>query len=246
MADFALWATACETALWPPGTFWGAYCGNRDSAVDAVLDADPVAAAIRTLMVTRSEWTGTASELLGALGDLAGERLTKSRAWPDSPRALGGRVRRAATFLRTIGIETEFSREGRVRTRAIRFTTTTAPTPERGPTRPSASSASSEPDVGPAHADVADGTNRRTVPGGADGVDAHRPTQSGWHGKPSPPRPQRVRAAPQTAAGSDEAGASHEDFEERAAILEFEAGLSRAEAEYRARALLRARSSAQN
>src|SRR6266436_5358975 len=24
MADFALWATACETALWPTGTFWAA------------------------------------------------------------------------------------------------------------------------------------------------------------------------------------------------------------------------------
>ncbi len=32
MADFALWATACETALWPAGTFWSAYCGNRDEA----------------------------------------------------------------------------------------------------------------------------------------------------------------------------------------------------------------------
>jgi hypothetical protein len=30
MADFALWATACETALWPSGTFWSAYCGNRE------------------------------------------------------------------------------------------------------------------------------------------------------------------------------------------------------------------------
>jgi hypothetical protein len=28
MADFALWATACETALWPAGTFWSAYCSN--------------------------------------------------------------------------------------------------------------------------------------------------------------------------------------------------------------------------
>src|SRR5262245_26216827 len=27
MADFALWATACET--WPAGTFWTAFCGNR-------------------------------------------------------------------------------------------------------------------------------------------------------------------------------------------------------------------------
>ena len=44
MADFALWATACETALWPAGTFWSAYCGNRDEAVEGVIDADPIAA----------------------------------------------------------------------------------------------------------------------------------------------------------------------------------------------------------
>jgi hypothetical protein len=30
MADFAVWATACESGLWPAGTFWEAYCGNRD------------------------------------------------------------------------------------------------------------------------------------------------------------------------------------------------------------------------
>jgi hypothetical protein len=28
MADFALWATACETALWPAGTFMAAYSGS--------------------------------------------------------------------------------------------------------------------------------------------------------------------------------------------------------------------------
>ena len=50
MADFALWATACETALWPAGTFWSAYCGNRDEAVEGVIDADPVAAAVRAVM----------------------------------------------------------------------------------------------------------------------------------------------------------------------------------------------------
>jgi len=46
MADFALWATG-ETALWPAGTFWSAYCGNRDEAVEGVIDADPVAAGAR-------------------------------------------------------------------------------------------------------------------------------------------------------------------------------------------------------
>ena len=101
MADFALWATACETALWPAGTFWSAYSGNRDEAVEGVIDADPVAAAVRAVMVTRTVWTGTASDLLGALASEAGERVAKSKTWPDSPRVLSGRLRRAATFLRT-------------------------------------------------------------------------------------------------------------------------------------------------
>jgi hypothetical protein len=104
MADFALWATACETALWPAGTFWSAYCGNRYEAVEGVIDADPIAAAVRAVMAARTEWTGTASDLLGALAEVAGERVAKSKTWPDSPRALAGRLRRAAAFLRKIGI----------------------------------------------------------------------------------------------------------------------------------------------
>src|SRR4051812_43742869 len=62
------------------------------------------------------------------------------------PRALAGRLRRAATFLRSIGIEIGFKREGRARTRVIHITT--APSllaPERGGERPSAPSASSAP-----------------------------------------------------------------------------------------------------
>jgi hypothetical protein len=141
MADFALWATACETAMWPAGTFYAAYCGNRDDAVDAVIEADPVATAVRALMTERTEWTGTASELLGALGEMAGERVAKAKTWPDSPRALAGRLRRAATFLRKIGIEMGFEREGRARTRVIRITTSsTDPAPEPGGVQPSAPS----------------------------------------------------------------------------------------------------------
>jgi hypothetical protein len=141
MADFALWATACETALWPSGTFWSAYCGNRDEAVDGVIDADPIAAAVRALMLARTEWTGTASELLGALAEMAGERVAKSKTWPDSPRALAGRLRRAATFLRKVSIDIGFEREGRARTRIIRITTGPSSAPETEGVRPSASSA---------------------------------------------------------------------------------------------------------
>jgi hypothetical protein len=58
MADFALWATACETAMWSAGTFWSAYSGNRDEAIEGVIEADPIAAAVRALMAERTEWTG--------------------------------------------------------------------------------------------------------------------------------------------------------------------------------------------
>src|SRR6516165_2296948 len=34
MADFAVWATACETALWPRGAFARAYTANRKAAIE--------------------------------------------------------------------------------------------------------------------------------------------------------------------------------------------------------------------
>jgi hypothetical protein len=131
MADFARWSTACETAIWSAGTFWAAYCGNRDEAVVGVIEADPVASTVRAFMATRTEWTGTASELLGALAELVREMQRKNKSWPDTPRALAGRLRRAATFVRKIGIEVAFDREGRARTRTICLTSA----PESGGAR---------------------------------------------------------------------------------------------------------------
>ena len=49
--DFALWATACESALWPARTFTRALV-----AVDDAIDADPGAACVRELMPERSSW----------------------------------------------------------------------------------------------------------------------------------------------------------------------------------------------
>jgi hypothetical protein len=127
MADFALWAAACETAMWPAGTFWSAYCGNRDEAVEGVIDADPVAVAVRTMMAARTVRTEKASDLLGALAESVSERVAKSKSWPDTPRALAGRLRRAAPFLRKIGIEISFEREGHARTRLIRIEVVSPP-----------------------------------------------------------------------------------------------------------------------
>ena len=122
LADFARWATACETAFWPEGTFGAAYTGNRNEAVDTVIDADPVGSAICALMTARTDWAGTASDLLNALEDEISEKVRKMKTWPSSPRALSGRVRRAAASLRTIGIDVAFDRAGHARTRTIRLT----------------------------------------------------------------------------------------------------------------------------
>jgi hypothetical protein len=113
MADFALWATACETALWPAGSFARAYAANRMAAIEGLIEADPVATCVRELMAERSTWTGRAADLLRAGGAVGNEAWTKSAGWPKTPRALAGRLRRAQMFLRTLGIEITFSREHR-------------------------------------------------------------------------------------------------------------------------------------
>src|SRR5262245_26765253 len=125
MADFALWATACETAFWPPGTFLRVYDANRRSAVEDVIEADPVAAFVREIMAVRSTWAGRSSDLLAA-HIAAGEDVPERAAgWPRNPRALAGRLRRCQTFLRTVGIDIAFSREGRMGSRMIRMTSLT-------------------------------------------------------------------------------------------------------------------------
>ena len=47
-----------------------------------------------------------------------------STSWPRNPRVLAGRLRRAQTFLRVLGIDVAFSREGRAGSRVIRIRTT--------------------------------------------------------------------------------------------------------------------------
>jgi hypothetical protein len=122
MADFALWATACETALWPPGTFGRAYEANRRAAIESIIDADPVAACVREIMAARSSWTGSAADLLHAGAGRSSEGSSRdTTGWPKNPRALAGRLRRAQTFLRVLGIDITFSREGRAGNRIIRM-----------------------------------------------------------------------------------------------------------------------------
>jgi hypothetical protein len=121
MADFALWATACETTLWPAGTFARAYEANRRAAIECIIETDPIATCVRALMVGRTTWIGSAADLLRFSAESAHD--VAGTAWAKNPRALAGRLRRAQTFLRTLGIEITFSREGRLGTRMIRVST---------------------------------------------------------------------------------------------------------------------------
>jgi hypothetical protein len=115
MADFAVWATACEGSLWEPGTFGSAYGASRAEMDETVIEADAVATAVRSLMAACATWTGIARKLLPTLAEIAGEAAT-AKTWPTNPRALSGRLRRAAPNLRRVGITIVFgSRQAKER-----------------------------------------------------------------------------------------------------------------------------------
>ena len=171
MADFAHWAISCEPALWKEGDFLRAYNANIMAAVESVLEASPVAVAVRELMANlakalEKKWSGTASDLLALLTDLVTERIAKSDDWPHNGRALSGRLRRAASFLRRVGIDVVFRQEGHAKTRLITITASTPPASEDVKVGKFAS-APSAPSASGANADGADG---------ADGADAKKRT----------------------------------------------------------------------
>ena len=121
MADFARWAVACESAApWQPGTFLSAYLENRAGAHEQVIEASRVATALRAWAEERTDWTGTASELLTELDNAADERTRSARSWPKSASTLGVVLRRVAPNLREVGVDISFGTSKRPRTITIR------------------------------------------------------------------------------------------------------------------------------
>jgi len=90
LVDFALWAVACGV-----DRFEEAYAHNRQNAVNVLLEYDPVAKAVRGLMVSRRQWRGTATKLFNAVGTVAEIR---------TPRMLSDSLRLVAPMLETVGI----------------------------------------------------------------------------------------------------------------------------------------------
>lgn len=194
MADFAVWVTAAESALgWPPGTFLEGYIGNRAEAHNVALDAAPVALEVRALLAERTSWTGTASDLLGLLGDRADAAVVRQRTWPHTPRALGIALRRLAPNLRAIGIVIEPSREaGGGRRRLITLRTEARATVPIVPSVPGPFSQSDLSAERRARATGADGWDdeSRHCSDGTQNVDGARPHSL----ETSAPWPKSIRA----------------------------------------------------
>ena len=116
MADFARWVVACEPGLgWETGTFLRAYADNRQDVTDTTFEADPVAVAIRAMMSepnNENGWTGTATDLLTALGTHVSQAMQKSRSWPFNAQGLGNRIDRVKPLLRSKGLTIERKHSG--------------------------------------------------------------------------------------------------------------------------------------
>ena len=139
MADVAVWAEACTRAYWKPDTFITAYRAGLATSVELVVEASMVGTAVRQLMASHTEWSGTAQELLTKLTAMVGEQAAKQPGWPKRPNTLSNKLRRVTPALRKVGIHITHEHRGHAWTRIITITGR----PESGPERSSASSASS-------------------------------------------------------------------------------------------------------
>jgi hypothetical protein len=124
MADFAKWVTAAEPAFgWPEGSFLEAYRRNRQEAHESALESSPLTKHLENLVSDKEPWEGTATVLLEALNEIAGERATRQRNWPHVANDLSGKLKRLAPNLEAIGIQVEFSQTaGKNSKKIIRIT----------------------------------------------------------------------------------------------------------------------------
>ncbi len=119
MADFARFSVAVEMELgWTEGRFIKAYENNRISGIVMAVEADPVAQTIRN-WDSEYPWEGTATDLYKELKERADDVISSSKAWPETPNALGNKLRRIQPSLRKLGIEISFDRQGHSSTRTI-------------------------------------------------------------------------------------------------------------------------------
>ena len=109
LADFAIWASACEEGLGlPPGRFMEAYSRNIDDSNAHVLEMSPVVTTIiHYLDVYGDSVQMPPAEFYRRLSDFADDQDKRQPEWPKSPKGLTSALKRLAPNLREIGIEYE-------------------------------------------------------------------------------------------------------------------------------------------
>jgi putative DNA primase/helicase len=108
MADFTQWGYAVAPAIgWTEDDFRLAYRATRREAQHTVIDSDPVAAGILTLVHGVGQqgkpWRGFQSSLWKQLAEAAGD-AAKAPGFPRSPEALGRALKRVIPVLGDRGI----------------------------------------------------------------------------------------------------------------------------------------------
>jgi hypothetical protein len=112
MADFVVWAVACEGAWAEPGSFLRAFEESTAETISAVVEQDCVATAVASYMADRESWRGTATELLHALvgSDRTEGQVSRWADWPRDVARFGQRLRSVAASLRKTGVEVVFGK----------------------------------------------------------------------------------------------------------------------------------------
>jgi putative DNA primase/helicase len=125
MADFARWIVAAEQKLgWPKtkddkSLFLSIFEANIDAAKQHSLDACPVVAAIRRLIENKTEWKGTATELLETLNLSARAHEARHPEWPRSANKLSETLTRLESSLEQAALTVTRNRDGKQRTITI-------------------------------------------------------------------------------------------------------------------------------
>lgn len=135
MADFARLACAAAPAFgWTAEEMLHALEGNRADAIEAVIEADPVAVAVRSLLPADNDgkplpyanWTGTATALLEEVNRRVLVEAQRERGYPKDAARLSARLKRIAPALRRAGIEVGTVREAGTGQRTVMLTPVTA------------------------------------------------------------------------------------------------------------------------
>jgi hypothetical protein len=112
MADYGRVLATIDAILGTSGL--DRYMAQRGELQREAAEGDRIGAAVIAWMGPRSEWVGTATELLEAITP---ERRPKD--WPTTPRGLSGALRRVAQPLEAAGIRLTFSQAGHDKRRII-------------------------------------------------------------------------------------------------------------------------------